>query len=45
MANGVVYVGSEDDNVYAFDPAGGLAAPTRPSRGSLHPDYSLRELR
>jgi eukaryotic-like serine/threonine-protein kinase len=45
VANGVVYAGSNDGNVYAFDLAGGLAAPARPSRGSLHPDFSLRPQR
>ena len=42
VVNGVVYVGSDDGNLYAFDLAGGQAAPARPSRSSLHPDYSLR---
>jgi hypothetical protein len=45
VVNGVIYVGSEDGNLYAFDLAGGLATPVRPSRNSLHPDYSLREQR
>jgi len=45
VANGVVYVGSADDNLYAFDLTGGLVAPTRPSQHSLHPDYSLRPQR
>jgi hypothetical protein len=44
VANGVVYVGSNDHHVYAFDLAGGLAAVTRPRRHSLHPDYQLRQL-
>jgi hypothetical protein len=37
----VVYAGSLDGNVYAFDLTGGLAAPVRPSPRSLHPDYRL----
>jgi outer membrane protein assembly factor BamB len=42
VANGVVYVGTAFHNLYAFDLAGGQAAPARPTRSSLHPDYSLR---
>jgi outer membrane protein assembly factor BamB len=42
VVNGVVYVGSSDGNVYAFDLTGGQAAPARPIRSSLHPNYSLR---
>jgi outer membrane protein assembly factor BamB len=42
VANGVVYVGSSDGNLYAFDLTGGQAAPARPIRSSLHPNYSLR---
>ena len=42
VANGVVYAGSDDGNLYEFDLAGGLAAPARPTRTSLHPNYSLR---
>jgi outer membrane protein assembly factor BamB len=45
VANGAVYVGSADGNLYLFDLAGGQAAPARPSRSSLHPDYSLRQQR
>jgi len=45
VANGVVYVGSADSNLYAFDLAGGQAAVARPTRSSLHPDYSLHEQR
>jgi outer membrane protein assembly factor BamB len=45
VANGVVYVGSDDDNLYAFDLTGGLAALARPARSSLYPDYSLRQQR
>jgi outer membrane protein assembly factor BamB len=41
VANGVVYTGSDDGNVYAFDLAGGLARPTRPNPASLHPNYRL----
>jgi hypothetical protein len=37
VASGVVCVGSLDDNLYAFDLAGGVAAPARPSQSSLHP--------
>jgi outer membrane protein assembly factor BamB len=44
VANGVVYVGSNDGNLYAFDLSGGQAAPARPARRSLHPNYSLRPL-
>ena len=43
VANGVVHVGSGYHNLYAFDLAGGLAAPARPSRSSLHPNYNLRQ--
>ncbi len=43
VVNGMVYVGSEDHNLYAFGLAGGLASPPRPQRGSLHPDYGLRQ--
>ena len=42
VANGVVYASSDDGNLYAFDLAGGLAAPARPSRSSLRPNYSLQ---
>jgi outer membrane protein assembly factor BamB len=45
VVNGVVYAGSDDGNLYAFDLTGGLATPNRPRRSSLHPDYSLRERR
>ena len=41
VANGVVYVGSYDGNVYAFDLSGGTAAPARPAPASLHPDHRL----
>jgi outer membrane protein assembly factor BamB len=43
VANRLVYVGSDDGNMYAFDLAGGLAAPNRPSSSSLHPNYKLRQ--
>jgi outer membrane protein assembly factor BamB len=42
VANGVVYIGSYDHNLYAFDLAGGLATPSRPSQSSLHPNYKLQ---
>jgi outer membrane protein assembly factor BamB len=42
VANGVVYVGGDDGNVYAFGLTGGSAAVRRPSAGELHPDYVLR---
>jgi hypothetical protein len=45
VANGVVYIGSDDNKLYAFDLAGGLATPSRPDRSSLHPDYRLRQQR
>lgn len=45
VANGMVYAGSGDGNLYAFGLPGGLAAPARPRPGSLHPDYGLREQR
>jgi len=45
VANGVVYVGSNDHDPYAFDLTGGLAEPTCPSRSSLYPDYNLPEQR
>ncbi len=45
VANGVVYAGSGDGNLYAFDLAGGLAAPVRPNPSSLRPNYSLPEQR
>jgi hypothetical protein len=41
----VVYAGSGDGNLYAFDLAGGLAAPVRPNPSSLRPNYSLPEQR
>jgi outer membrane protein assembly factor BamB len=43
VANGILYIGSEDGYLYAFDLAGGLTTPARPSRGSLRPDYGLRD--
>jgi len=45
VVNGVVFARSWDGNLYAFDLVGGLAAPARPSRSSLHPNYRLREQR
>jgi outer membrane protein assembly factor BamB len=45
VANGVVYVGSADGNVYAFDLAGGTAAIKRPAPAQLHPNYTLRPQR
>jgi outer membrane protein assembly factor BamB len=45
VVNGAIYAGSEDGNLYLFDLAGGPATPARPSRISLHPDFSLREQR
>lgn len=42
VTNGVVYVGSFDDNVYAASLAAPPAAPAGPPRLSeLHPDLSL----
>ncbi len=47
VANGVVYVGSGDGKVYAFDQTGGALARTPPelqrlNPATLQPDYSLR---
>jgi len=42
VANGVVYAVSENDNVYAFDLAGGNTNTRRPAAGQLHPDYTHR---
>jgi outer membrane protein assembly factor BamB len=48
VANGVVYVGSMDYNVYAFDLAGGQqikkprASAQRPDPATLHPDFDLK---
>jgi hypothetical protein len=41
VANGVVYVGSEDRNLYAYDLTARAATPTRPDPWSLHPDLRL----
>ncbi len=41
VANGVVYAGSNDGNVYAFDLAGRAAAVKRPALAHLHPNYTL----
>jgi eukaryotic-like serine/threonine-protein kinase len=42
VANGVVYIGSGDRNVYAFDLAGGTADAHRPIAEELTPNYALR---
>ncbi len=39
--NGMVYVGGEDHNIYAFGLAGGQATVKRPALDRLHPDYAL----
>ena len=43
MANGVVYVGSDDGNVYAFGLKGSdaPALPERPDPQTLSPDLTL----
>jgi len=41
VANGVVYVGSYDDNLYAYDLAAGPIAPPRPDPATLRPNYGL----
>jgi hypothetical protein len=38
----VVYAGSDDDSLYAFDLAGGRATGIRPALDRLRPDYALR---
>jgi hypothetical protein len=45
--NGVVYVGSFDDNIYAFGLPSGLAPPQEadskhPDLKALRPDFSLK---
>jgi outer membrane protein assembly factor BamB len=42
VANGVVYVGSYDGNVYAFDQTGGAVASTRPDLTTLRPNLALK---
>jgi len=42
VANGVVYVGSYDNDLYAFDLAGGSSAVTRPNPASLKPNRHLK---
>ena len=42
VADGVVYVGSYDHNLYAFDLLGGTYAPLRPHPASLTPDLRLK---
>jgi outer membrane protein assembly factor BamB len=44
VANGVVYVGSNDFKVYAFDQSGGaLVRPTaRPTPSTLRPNLNLK---
>jgi outer membrane protein assembly factor BamB len=45
VANGVVYVGSDDGNVYAFGLTGAAGTEERselPAPSSLKPDFSLR---
>jgi outer membrane protein assembly factor BamB len=45
VANGVVYVGSNDGNIYAFDQTGGAlarTAPRRPDPKMLRPNFNLR---
>ncbi len=44
VANGVVYVGSDDSKVYAFEVPGSLGTPNRPNPASLRPDYSLQPI-
>jgi eukaryotic-like serine/threonine-protein kinase len=41
VANGVVYVGSEDDNVYTFGLSGGSNSVQRPVPTALKPDMTL----
>jgi hypothetical protein len=41
VANGVVYIGSDNHYVHSIGLAGGLATPSRCTRNSLHPDYRL----
>ena len=45
VVNGTAYFTSQDDNVYAFDLAGGTPAAARPQAGKLHPNYTLRPQR
>jgi hypothetical protein len=42
VANGVVYMGSEDRNVYAFSFASAAEIVPKPSLGSVRPDFSLK---
>jgi len=45
VANGVVYVGPEDGNLYAFNLTGNNSAPPvalRPNPASLHPNLRLK---
>jgi outer membrane protein assembly factor BamB len=41
VANGVVYVGSGDESIYAYS-LGVVLGPIRPKPSSLHPNYSLK---
>ena len=41
VANGVVYVGSEDDNLYAFNLPGAAIATPKPTPKTLRPDPNL----
>ncbi len=41
VANGVVYLGAFDQNIYAFDLPGGSSAVARPEPFALKPDRSL----
>ena len=43
VANGVVYVGSDDDKLYAFDLSSVPLRPGRPSPGRLRPDPHLTQ--
>ena len=50
VVNGMLYVSSEDGNLYAFAPGGAGAdglrrAATRPAPSSLHPDMQLVPVR
>jgi outer membrane protein assembly factor BamB len=42
VVNGTVYAGSDDDNLYAFDLAGGNSSSERPKVATLRPNPSLR---
>jgi hypothetical protein len=42
VANGAVYIGSLDLDVYAFSLPESMAATHRPTLRQLHPNYTLR---